>query len=317
MTNASPISIEFVSGDGACRGLLWLPSTAASDASTSERLPVVLLAHGLGGTQADGLAAYAERFAAAGLAAITFDYRTFGDSPGEPRNLLSVKRQREDWRSAIAFARRDTRFDSNRIAIWGTSFGGGHTLAIAAEDGELAAVVSQCPFTDGIASALRVDPRSSLKITARGIADVAAAITRRPPVRVPVAGPAGQAALMTAADALPGYNALLAEPGSPPVQVPARIGLTIPLERIGKGVLKKISAPTLICICQPDSVAPDGPTRKQVKAAGNPQIDARGYPFGHFDIYSGEGFERVASDQAAFLAEQLLAADRADVSAVR
>ncbi len=63
------------------------------------------MAHGFSATRGDRLPAYAERFAAAGLAVLLFDYRHFGDSGGEPRQLLHIGRQLEDYRAAIAFAK--------------------------------------------------------------------------------------------------------------------------------------------------------------------------------------------------------------------
>jgi hypothetical protein len=46
------------------------------------------------------VAPFAQRFAAAGYYALVFDYRHFGDSDGEPRRLLDIKRQLQDWRRA-------------------------------------------------------------------------------------------------------------------------------------------------------------------------------------------------------------------------
>jgi hypothetical protein len=46
--------------------------------------------------------AYAERFAAAGLGALVFDYRHFGSSQGEPRQLLDIKKQQQDYEAALA-----------------------------------------------------------------------------------------------------------------------------------------------------------------------------------------------------------------------
>ena len=50
-------------------------------------------AHGLAGVKEMRLDAYAERFCAAGLACLVFDYRHFGESAGEPRQLLDIQRQ--------------------------------------------------------------------------------------------------------------------------------------------------------------------------------------------------------------------------------
>ena len=88
--------------------------------------PCVVLGSGLSCVRDQGLDLYSERFAAAGIAALAFDYRFFGDSEGEPRTLLSARMQREDFRAAIAFARTVAGIDRARIAIWGFSYGSAH-----------------------------------------------------------------------------------------------------------------------------------------------------------------------------------------------
>ena len=65
----------------------------------------VVLGHGWSGTREQRLDAYAERFAQAGFAALVFDYRHFGASEGEPRQLLDIRRQQEDSAAALAYAR--------------------------------------------------------------------------------------------------------------------------------------------------------------------------------------------------------------------
>ena len=50
----------------------------------------VVLGHGLSAVRDQRLPAYAERFAEAGLAALLFDYRHFGASGGEPRQLVDI-----------------------------------------------------------------------------------------------------------------------------------------------------------------------------------------------------------------------------------
>ncbi len=116
----------------------------------------------------DALDAYAERFAAAGWSVLVFDYRHLGASGGEPRQILDIGRQRADWHAALAFARTLPEVDVNRIALWGSSFGGGHVLRVASEDTRIAAIVAQCPFTDGPASLrarIRTGPLSVVALT--------------------------------------------------------------------------------------------------------------------------------------------------------
>jgi hypothetical protein len=84
-----------------CAGYLLLPEPQAG---TGERLPVAILAHGFSGTM-DRLVPHAERFAAAGLAALVFDYRSLGESGGQPRQVVDLPDQRQDLRAAMAWVR--------------------------------------------------------------------------------------------------------------------------------------------------------------------------------------------------------------------
>ena len=59
---------------------------------------------------------FAQRFAARGLAALVFDYRCFGSSDGEPRNLIDPRRHVEDWHAAIGHVRSLPQVDASRLA---------------------------------------------------------------------------------------------------------------------------------------------------------------------------------------------------------
>ena len=59
--------------------------------------------HGLGATHDMMLAQYEQHFAAAGIATLAFDYRYTGESDGQPRQHISMARQREDVDAALAF----------------------------------------------------------------------------------------------------------------------------------------------------------------------------------------------------------------------
>lgn len=140
------------------------------------------------------LDAYAERFCRAGFACIVFDYRYFGGSTGKPRGLLDIKRQREDWDSAIDYAIKHPDVDPDRIGLFGTSFSGGHVIRVASTGlhaHRVKAVVSQCPFTDGFASSFTVGWSVIPKMALLAIRDVLFG-TDEHPVRVPLAGKVGE-----------------------------------------------------------------------------------------------------------------------------
>lgn len=92
-----------------------------------------------------GLDAYAQAFAAGGLAVLVFDYRTFGGSQGKPRQWASPSRHVEDWHAAVAYVKSDlsSQVDASRICLWGTSLAGGHVLATAYDTPGITAVISQ------------------------------------------------------------------------------------------------------------------------------------------------------------------------------
>jgi dienelactone hydrolase len=194
MSTSQPFTrhdVTFTSGEDTCAAWLYVPTGVTSP-------PVVILGHGLGATREMRLDAFAERFAQAGIAALAFTYRHFGDSGGQPRQLLSIKRQLADWDAAIAWAKNRRDVDGKRIAVWGSSFGGGHAITVASRHPELKAAVAQCPFTDGLASALALGPTESLKVLPTVARDYASMVFRRPPAMIPLAGPPGSLALMNA-----------------------------------------------------------------------------------------------------------------------
>ncbi len=114
---------------------------------TGTDTPCVVMAHGFAGTRDDGLPGYAEAFCAAGYAVALFDYRGFGASTGQPRQLIDIAAQHADYRAVVEWVRGLDGIDPHRIALWGSSFSGGHVLAIAADEPSIAAVVCQAPFT--------------------------------------------------------------------------------------------------------------------------------------------------------------------------
>lgn len=264
--------------------------------------PLLVMAHGLGGVRSMRLDAYAERFSAAGYACLVFDYRNFGDSEGRPRQLLDIGLQLADWAAAVAYARTLPGIDPERIALWGTSFAGGHVIATAARLPGIAAAVVQCPFTDAVASIRTLSPLIFLRVGILAARDLLAARRGKPPVMVPTVGKPGEVALMNAPDAYPGYLRLVPDGVDVPQQVAARIALKIMAYRPGR-LASKITCPILFCVCEADSVAPAAATLRH--AARAPRGEVKLYPEGHFAIYVGEAFERVVADQLAFLDKHL------------
>lgn len=289
------LEVSFPSGGQSCAAWLYLPGRWSRGAKPA---PVVVMGHGFGATRGMRLDAFAERFVAAGYACLVFDYRHFGDSEGQPRQLLDIERQLADWASAIACARSRPELDPKRVVLWGSSFGGGHVLVAAARDGKVAAVISQCPFTDGFASARAMGLWSFLRVGLRSIPDVLGSLVRLRPIWLTIAGKPGSAAFLTAPDALPGYRSVVPAGVEFENRVAARIGFHALWRKPGRSA-SRLACPVLFCVCEDDSLAPAKTTLRHARKAPRGEIAL--YPMGHFDVYTGEGFERVVADQVAFL----------------
>ncbi|PWN18574.1 alpha/beta-hydrolase [Microstroma glucosiphilum] len=283
---------------------LYLPLS-----STQARHPTLLLGHGLGGLRTFRLDAYATFFAREGFLVILFDYRYWGSSGGEPRGLISPARQEEDWESALSYALKHDSVDADKIGLLGSSFGGGHVIRIASKHPkEVKATVSQCPFTDGIASAATVGWKVLPQLAFWGLLDLAASFVGGT-VRVKLIAKPGEVALMNAPDAVPGYLALrpsnVSSSTLTSTAIPARLCLQLPMLRPGASAAQ-IQTPILFAICGKDSVAPIGPTLKYARQAKRGEVKLY-EDMGHFDIYIGEAYDKATRDYLAFFKKNLMA----------
>ena len=238
----APVLRQDVTLQGELAAWLWHPEGATG---------AVVLGHGLSAVRDQRLPAYAERFAEAGLAALLFDYRHFGASAGEPRQLLDIPRQLEDWRTALAYARGLD--DVSKVGLFGSSFGGGHALTIATESPAVAAVVAQCPMTDGLKASLMTPKLTALKLGKVALQDQIGSYLGRKAKLIPAAGKPGELAMMSAPDVLPGFKAITPPDSAWVNLVAARAGLKIGLYRPGAHA-DKITCPLLICVCDKDSL---------------------------------------------------------------
>jgi dienelactone hydrolase len=265
--------------------------------------PCVVLAHGFDGVREQALADYAGRFVAHGLAAFVFDYRHFGDSGGEPRQLYSARRQLEDWRAAIAYVRGLDGVDGDRIGLWGTSNSGGHVLKAAAEDGGIRAVAVQAPFISGFAQLRALPPTHGLALLWAGLRDVIGARFGRP-VTIKAVGQPYSLAVTTTPDALSGLARITPSDGAWRNAVLARFALGTTFYSAARAG-RRLRCPLLVCVADRDNVIPAGPAR--ALAARAPQGRLRRYDTTHFGLYYGRGFAAAARDQAEFLRHHLRA----------
>jgi acetyl esterase/lipase len=284
-----------------CAADLYRPDDA------TEPMPCVVLGHGFSGTK--GLArVYAERFAAAGLAVLVFDYRHFGASGGQPRQLVDVVRQREDYHAAVRWTRSCPGIDPERLALWGTSFSGGHVIAVAAEDARIAAVVAQVPLIDARRTGRttrqrlrRALSRSVLKLFVAATRDAIHAVRGHPPYLARVVGQPGEAAVYTD----PQVAAIFAELGGEAAGWRNAFAprFLFGLPRYRPGTVERLQMPLLVCVADHDLEASPDFAVEVAKRAHRGEV--RRYPVGHFDVYVEPLRSRVIADQITFLRTHL------------
>lgn len=282
-----------------CAAWLYRP------AQRTEPAPCVVMAHGFSATRDQALDAYAQQFCAAGLLVLVFDYRHFGESDGEPRQLLSISRQHQDWMAAIAAVRAMPEVDAERVALWGSSFSGGHVQHLAARDPAIAAVIAQVPFCDGLRNLPALGLVHALKLSAAGIRDVVQSTVGAGPYLVPAVGTPGSLAVMDTPDAQPGFAAITAADSPWRNAVCARIALHVGQYRPGAEAAR-ITCPVLYAIAEQDQVTPAA--LAHAAAARAPHAEVRSYDCGHFDAYVAPLWDRVVRDQLDFLQRHLLPA---------
>ena len=290
--------VVFDSHGTSCAAWLYRPDGVTN-------APIIVMAHGFAAIKVLRLDAYAERFAEAGYAVLVFDYRGWGDSAGQPRRVLDIKAQHDDWRAGVAYARTLTGVDTDRVVVWGSSFGGGHALHLAAEDHGVAAVIAQVPHISGPASAFTQPPRLVTRLIAAGLRDQLRAITGRQPYRVAAVGYPGELAMMTSPDAAPMAERLAGdryEELQSENDVAARIALRVPFYSPGRRA-RKVTAPTLVQIAERDSVTPFGVAMKAARRI--PRGEIHTYDCQHFEPYLDPYFDTVVADQIAFLGKHV------------
>jgi len=282
---------DFISRGERCSGWLFLPEG-------TENPPIVIMGHGFAAEKTFRLPAFAQRFVENGMAVFMFDYRTFGPSGGEPRNYVNPFHHGQDWDAAISHVRQLDGIDTTRIALWGSSFAGGHVIYAAARHNDITAIVSQVPFVDGIASMIMAKPLDLLKATLAGIWDIVKTTVFKSPHYVKAVGKPGEFAVMNTEESWKGYTGLIPEDSTWENKVCAKVLLMVPLY---SPLLKatKVRCPALVVAAEKDSLIPVKAVRWTAGRLKKGELLV--LQCNHFEPYYGEWFEKIVAAETAFL----------------
>jgi uncharacterized protein len=294
--------LEFDSHSVTCRA--WHFRAGSSALAGPGGRPIVVMAHGFGGTMDSGLAPFAERFAAAGADVLAFDYRGFGASEGEPRQSISIKRQVQDYGAAVDTAKGLPGVDPDRVAIWGTSMSGSHVFHVAAERGDVAAVIAMTPLTSGLAAGrASVGERSlltALSWMASGVASRWSVARGRGAKLMPLVAHPGQRGALALDGAYESYTSMAGPTWRN--EIDSAVGFELGAIR-ATSAAKRLTSRLLVQIADFDRYVP---AQSVVKTAVAGRAEVHHYPCDHFDVWPGhDWFDKVSTDQVAFVARAL------------
>ena len=259
--------------------------------------PCVVMAHGFSLTRYDGLPAYAEAFAQAGVAALVFDHRYLGDSGGTPRQRFRKTAQLQDWEAAIEFARAHEAIDARRLILWGYSFAGGHVTTLAARNPDAyAAVLALCPFVNGLRRVMSSSPKLVAWILPRAIGDLAGL-----PITIPVTGEPGTMGAMTLPGEARGFKAATPEQTAWRNEISPGVFATVAFHR-PLASARRITAPLWLGLGERDISVDKASIVRLAQRA--PRSELHRYDYDHFEPFYGEAPARIAADQLAFLRAQ-------------
>lgn len=274
--------IEFLSEGVTCRGWFYRPDTAPS----GKRLPAIVMAHGFGGVKEVRLDKFAEGFEAAGFQALVFDYRTTGTSDGEPRQHWLPAIQIPDFRNAVSYARNLPEVDPERIALWGTSFGGGHVISVGAVDRRVKCIVALVPFLDGQESAKVMIGEAAI---GEGMKQMNAERERiaagGAPAQVPIAALNGEPNAILTDAAETAWARLAAVPVPTWVNWVTSPSVEALFEYCPIALIDRVApTPLLLIAAETDAVIPLALSRAAFARAGEPRR-LKVLPFAHFEVY--------------------------------
>ncbi|ORJ57901.1 alpha/beta hydrolase [Mycobacterium simiae] len=319
--------VEFDADGVTLRGLFFGAEPAGG------RAPCVVMAHGLGGEVAHFIADFAAVFAAAGVAALVYDHRSWGRSdaaPGMPRNETDPWQQIRDYQHAITYVQSRPDVDPDRLGAWGTSLSAAHVLVLGAIDRRLKAVAGQAPFVSGKLQSQNLIRADLLPAVAEAFAaDRRARSDSEAAATIPIVDADPNAnVVLPSPDAYqyfygPG-GAAERDPGFANQMTLRSVEYVLGYEP-GAYVPYITPTPLLMVVLADDVVTPSEAALRVFETAAHPKRLVI-VPGGHFDAYRGPASDKAKAAARDFFVEHLggreapqsatTAADFADLPAV-
>lgn len=123
-------------------GNLYLPASY----QPGDKLPTVIVTGAWMTIKEQMPGLYAQKLADRGFAAFAFDFRSWGESGGQLRNLESPTHKIADIKNAVSFLQTVDAVDGNRIAGLGICASAGYMAVATAEDPRIQSLITIAPW---------------------------------------------------------------------------------------------------------------------------------------------------------------------------
>ncbi|PRX97080.1 alpha/beta hydrolase [Allonocardiopsis opalescens] len=133
--------ISFTSESATLVGTLYRPADR-----TGEPLPASAVAGSWTTVKEQMAGRYARGLAERGQAALAFDFRGYGESGGEPRDVESAALKVRDLRSAVAYLAGRDDVDASRLGVLGVCAGAGYAAVAATEEPRIRSLALVAPW---------------------------------------------------------------------------------------------------------------------------------------------------------------------------
>ena len=291
-----PTPITFFSEGHKLVGDLYLPDGL----KPGEQRAGIVLCHGYTGVKDLYLPDNARVLNEAGYVVLTFDYKGWGESEGT-RNRLAPYSRVADVQAAITYLQLQANVDSERIGIYGTSYGGATVTWVGAVDQRVKCIVSCVGVGHGsrwMRSVRRPDEWVDMLERSRQDREQRVLSgTSEQADRSEILLPDRQSAELAAAARAKNPNAIN----------------TLPLDYIDETlefhpewVVDKIAPrPILYITTDDDRLVPPEESYKLYEKAGEPKKLVVLKGFGHYEVYVEPAFAQVMDETVAWFEQYL------------
>ncbi|MEN8905273.1 MAG: alpha/beta hydrolase [Clostridiales bacterium] len=282
--------IEFYSEGCLIKGLLYLSDSY----SENEKYPLVILCHGFAGFKELFLPDFAKNFIQHGFAVLTFDYRGFGESEGEKGKIVPEYQVR-DIRNAILYIKTLSLIDSDKISLWGTSYGGANVITTASKECNLKCIIVQGTFGNGervIMGGMNSDEKEKLINSLNKMATKS--VLKNKSLSIPLNK------MLVDKQSSAFYNNYIDKFEQLKIKIPFLTNRET-LEYKPENIISNINIPILITAAESDIVNPLEESKILYEKANEPKELQIIKNAEHYDLYIGSYFEEVIEKQITWL----------------